>query len=285
MYKLILILDDIQLDNSPSDFSLPQKIEYSDLIICCTTLKNYKRNFLAKSLHENLLKYSEHSHFHEILFEVNKSVKQIVESTKGHQQAIEYIEINMSRMNLYFMKAREKFDKKIKLNESKKSLEEFSIYKMASETLGFCIILNMIKSEENDEMTILTEAFNNLNFKVKIFQDLNNFEIKENLNELLNSEECDLHDCIVLYIRSHDRHNGFITANFNYMEYHEIFEMFSNAKCRKFIGKPKLLFFDCCKGDHSKMIRSACETLPNMFLYSDLFVCYSTLKCKLSIHK
>ena len=53
-------------------------------------------------LHENLLKNSKDKHFNEILFDVNISMKQIVDPISGHQQAIEYRFINMNK-KLYLM--------------------------------------------------------------------------------------------------------------------------------------------------------------------------------------
>ena len=92
--------------------------------MCCSTLKgNYsQRNRLSKCLYENLLNESEDKHLHEILFEVNISMKQMIDPTKGYQQAIEYTLINMNK-KLYFMEKnfekmkemeRVKFSEKVK---------------------------------------------------------------------------------------------------------------------------------------------------------------------------
>lgn len=129
-------------------------------------------------------------------------------------------------------------------------------YKMTSNPTGFCVIINMVNFEEDDEMertdsienvNLVKNTFEYLNFKVKMFQDLKDVEIKSKLTKILNSEEYNSHDCFVLYIDSHGKEHGFVTANNNVFEYHKIFELFCNANCQKLIGKPKIILFDCCR--------------------------------------
>ena len=106
------------------------------------------------------------------------------------------------------------------------------------------------------------------------------FKLK--LNEILNSEECNLHDCFVLYIDSHGKEHGFVTANNNVFEYHKIFELFCNANCQKLIGKPKIILFDCCRWENfstlSGHFNNVDYNIPNVLAYGDIFVCFSTLK-------
>ena len=86
----------------------------------------------------------------------------------------------------------------------------------------------------------------------------------------------------MLYIHSHGKEHRFITANNNVIEYYEIFDMFSNKNSQKLIGKPKLILFNCCRGDHySPDLRDVDKTMVNMSVHSHLFVVYSTLKSKL----
>ena len=168
---------------------------------------------------------------------------------------------------------------------------EDSVYKMTADPLGFCVIINIVNIDDDENLqrnnsieyvNLIRKTFEQLNFKVKIFTDLKDKKIKLKLNEILNSEECNLHDCFVLYIHSHGKEQGFITANNKIIKFDEIYELFSNAKCEKFVGKPKLLFFDCCRGEnYSPHLREADKTMVNMSVHSDLFACYSTLKSKI----
>ena len=61
------------------------------------------------------------------------------------------------------------------------------IYKMTSNPLGFCVIINIVNFDGNDQLErsdsiynvhLIRETFKNLNFKVKMFQDLKDFEIE-----------------------------------------------------------------------------------------------------------
>ena len=153
-----------------------------------------------------------------------------------------------------------------------KIMEKFKdVYKMTSNPLGFCVIISMVNFDGNkklersgavDNVNLIEKTFKYLNFKVKIFTDLKDFEIKLKLNDLMSKDKCDSHDCFVLYIDSHGQQNGFLTSNNQVVEYREIFDIFSNANCEKFIRKPKILLIDCCRGGKMEIqiiIKSKCK--------------------------
>lgn len=171
------------------------------------------------------------------------------------------------------------------------------IYKMTSNPLGFCVIINMVnfdgkteleRSDSIESVYLISKTFEYLNLKMKLFQDLNDLQIKETLKQVLNSEQCNLHDCFVLYIHSHGKDNGFYTSNNNFIQFDKIIQLFSNANCQKFIGKPKLVFFDCGRRKdsfypiQSEQTHFDHQQIPLEF--SDLFVCYSTLHSELIIN-
>ena len=133
------------------------------------------------------------------------------------------------------------------------------VYKMTSNPLGYCVIINIINFDEDEDeereridsvksVLLIQETFQKLNFKVKIFTDLSDVQMKQKLTDLISRDECDLHDCFVLYIHSHGQQNGFFMANNKVIQFHQVIQLFSNSKCKKLIGKPKLIFFDCCRG-------------------------------------
>ena len=210
----------------------------------------------------------------------------------GHWQAIETRSLNPSNFKLYFKpKTNPNLNQDIlsdNKNDNPKIQDE--IYKMTSIPRGFCVIINIVNFDDVDEMerndsiesvNLIKKTFEYLNFKVKQFQDLKDYEIKSKLNELLNSEECTFHDCFVLYIHTHGREQGIITANNKIIEYHEIFNMFSNKNCSKLIEKPKIILFDCCRGENYSTDFSKTDNPLNPNDLSDLFVVYSTLNSKL----
>ena len=134
------------------------------------------------------------------------------------------------------------------------------VYKMTSNPLGYCVIVNIInfdgaeereRSDSVKSVLLIEETFQKLNFIVKIFHDLSDVQMREKLTDLMSRDECDQHDCFVFYIHSHGQQNGFLMANNQVVKFHEVIQLFSDAKCKKFIGKPKLIFFDCCREGQS----------------------------------
>ena len=103
------------------------------------------------------------------------------------------------------------------------------------------------RSDSIQSVSLVQDTFERLKFDVKINQDLSDVDLKNKLKEFLGKKECILHDCFVLYIHSHGKENGFITANMKKIGFNEIMQMFSNQNCKNFIKKPKIIFFDCCR--------------------------------------
>ena len=63
------------------------------------------------------------------------------------------------------------------------------VYKMTSNPLGFCVIVNIINFYEDEEreridsvksVQLIQETFAKLNFKIKIFHDLSDAEMRKN---------------------------------------------------------------------------------------------------------
>ena len=87
-------------------------------------LGNYSsRNRLSKCLNENLLNQTEYKPFHEILFDINVSMKQIINPLIEHQQAIEYTLINMDK-KLHLMRTEGKKGKEGKKGREGKEGKE-----------------------------------------------------------------------------------------------------------------------------------------------------------------
>ena len=131
------------------------------------------------------------------------------------------------------------------------------VYKMTSNPLGFCVIINMIHFDNNKyeersasipSMLLVKNTFQKLKFEVIIYEDLTYQNFMRSLKEILKKEECNSHDCLVLYIHSHGQQNGFVTADNKVIQIHKTIELFSHSNCSKFINKPKLIFFDFCRG-------------------------------------
>ena len=140
-------------------------------------------------------------------------------------------------------------------------------YKMSKFPRGYCVIFNMIyfdddeikivngeerwKWKRNDAdkyIRILEFVFIELGFITQIYQNYNDEQLKHEINNIINSEECDDHDAIVLYIGTHGYGDGFYCSNKEFIKDQEIIDLFSNENCKRFFNKPKLIFFDHCRG-------------------------------------
>ena len=149
------------------------------------------------------------------------------------------------------------FYKNLNLNKSNDNSSE--IYEMVKIPRGFCIIFNMItfdhqgaRNESEENVNKLKELFEQLNFEVKIYQNFTNEKLRNKLKRIigkLNSEQCVDHDAFILYIGTHGEESGFYCSDSKIIQYQQIIDLFTDESVDKFKNKPKLLFFDCCRGD------------------------------------
>ena len=182
------------------------------------------------------------------------------------------------------------------------------IYKV---TKGFCLIINIINFDGNEEMRrdgseenvkLIKKAFEHHGFQVNDYCDLNHDEMINLIDEQVNNEKCKSLDALVLYIHSHGIKDTILCKNNNRIHFNQITELFSDKKCQHLINKPKIIFFDCCRNGQSnyinylklnlihyiseeiKMDDSMFDYFTDGFKkgieidYSDLIVCCSTLK-------
>ena len=126
---------------------------------------------MSKCLHENLLKHDDRN-LHDILVEVNKSMKQLVDPIKGHQQAIEYREINM-KFKAYLV--------------GKEELEEIEEMKRESK-----IFIRKFKNIKIEEFQYFCNKFD-VNFDKKVFVNEAKKEIR-----IYDKQELDLKDLFKL---------------------------------------------------------------------------------------
>ena len=122
---------------------------------------------------------------------------------------------------------------------------------------GFCIVFNMIDYQENklpsrddarEYVWRIKDIFEQLNFRVEVYENYYYENMKEEIMDIINSEECNDDDAIVLYIGTHGNEDGFYCSDTKLVKHQEIIDMFSNKNCLKFANKPKLIFFDFCRG-------------------------------------
>ena len=136
---------------------------------------------------------------------------------------------------------------------------------------GLCVVINIKyfvgyeKSTRIDSETSvhkIKEAFEFLNCKVKVHEELDyhftDEEVRNVINESIKSKEFNECDGFVLYIHTHGFENSFLTSNRQLILRNEIIDMFKTehimnlndnwAKRDLFCKMAKIIFFDCCRG-------------------------------------
>ena len=138
---------------------------------------------------------------------------------------------------------------------------------------GFCVVINIKyfdgyknATRHNSEESIenIKQTFQFLNCKVKICKEFNyhftDEEVKNVINESIQSKEFNECDGFILYIHTHGFENSFLTSNYKFILRNEIIDLFKTENIKKLNGSqrkkecdynrmPKIIYFDCCRGN------------------------------------
>ena len=168
-------------------------------------------------------------------------------------------------------------NKKININDEIDKMENEinkieQIYKI---TKGFCLIINIINFDGNEELKregseenvkLIKEAFKYHQFEVNDYCDLNDYQIINLIDEQVNHEKCKSFDAFVLYIHTHGIQDTILCKNSyekdennkniltKQIHFHQIIELFKGKNCEYLKHKPKIIFFDCCRNGKSNYI-------------------------------
>ncbi|XP_055925437.1 caspase-2-like [Argiope bruennichi] len=132
-------------------------------------------------------------------------------------------------------------------------------YKMDSKPLGYCLIIINKKFEVEDDRlgcevdaSALENLFKELNYDVQIEWDKEGEEIIYLLREFSRKSEFRNVDSCIVYILSHggqDENLDYILGTDSMKVYkRDICNMFDNKNCELLINKPKIFFFQACRG-------------------------------------
>lgn len=140
---------------------------------------------------------------------------------------------------------------------------------------------------ERDEKTI-KKVLLDLNFEVKLYNDLTCREIKNVLQETADLDHSD-NDCLVVVLMSHGDRNGDVHAKDKTYKVACLWEYFLGNECKSLIGKPKLFFIQACRGSRvdsgvkvvSRDVPDSPSTSDNQLNFkiptiADLLVMYAT---------
>ncbi|KAK0164471.1 hypothetical protein PV328_003095 [Microctonus aethiopoides] len=129
-------------------------------------------------------------------------------------------------------------------------------YNMNHKQRGKCIIFNHevfdTGFENRDGSTLdakrIESTFKNLGFTVEICINLKHCEVLNKINEL-SAENHDDNDCICIFILTHGLAPDMIFAKDVAFRLDNIWKPFTADKCTSLAGKPKLFFFQACRGE------------------------------------
>ncbi|GFT80527.1 caspase-3 [Nephila pilipes] len=134
-------------------------------------------------------------------------------------------------------------------------------YKMDSKPIGYClIIINEIfddprKNRRGSKVDAyaLENLFQKLNYEVTVEWNKNQSEMYSILYEFSQHPGFKEVDSCVVYILTHggneDNRDFLLGIDEEEVYLDEIFTMFNNQNCESLIGKPKIFFFQACRGD------------------------------------
>lgn len=185
----------------------------------------------------------------------------------------------------------------LKANSSS-SFKKRLCYKMNSKPIGFCLIINNVEFEyleyrkgSDEDAVALEYLFKKLGYEVTTEKNLTGERMKISLNKFKDQNKWYSVDSCVLIILSHGDSVGnqdiIYGTDLNYMKKTDIYQIFDNINCEALQFKPKMFFFQACRGtdeDSGRYVTEATDAakkvkIPSM---SDLLVAHSTLPNHLS---
>ncbi|XP_016839660.1 caspase-1-like isoform X1 [Nasonia vitripennis] len=168
-------------------------------------------------------------------------------------------------------------------------------YNMEHRNRGKCVIFNHetfdtgFETREGSSVDArrIEQTFQQLGFTVEICDDYEHSGVMNKLNELSEEDHSD-NDCLCIFVLTHGLKNDLICAKDVVYKLENVWKPFTADKCSSLAGKPKLFFFQACRGDNLdggiKMMRSgttetdsssASYQIPT---YADFLFAHSTVQ-------
>lgn len=134
-------------------------------------------------------------------------------------------------------------------------LKDAECYNMNHKNRGKCVIFNHEEFESFDkregtaaDASRLEKTFEKLGFDVDVHTDLTHVAIMNEIDKLSRFDHKD-NDCLCVIVLSHGLHNDLICAKDAAYKSDKIWKPFTADRCASLAGKPKLFFFQACRGD------------------------------------
>lgn len=186
------------------------------------------------------------------------------------------------------------------VQKSKKPMIGRNIYRITSSPRGFCLLFNNFdfvdpafdkRMGSETEGNRLRDVFSQLHFTVEVRNNTTKERMFQTMNEFSKKSELTRHDAFVLIVLSHGVRGGHvITSDGMGINTEDIIKKFNNENCPNLINRPKLFFFNCCRGDtkdsgpkyqYEEAVADAKRITepekPNCATFGDQIICYSTI--------
>ncbi|XP_015116486.1 caspase-1 isoform X2 [Diachasma alloeum] len=172
-------------------------------------------------------------------------------------------------------------------------------YNMSHKYRGKCIVFNHdvfdtgfpFREGSVLDAKRIDKTFSNLGFEVEILENLEHSKVIEKINELSAEDHSD-NDCICIFMLTHGLEPDLIFAKDVAYNAEKLWKPFTADKCPTLAGKPKLFFFQACRGKlldagvelkHSRLAPCRTEvdsattsyTLPT---HADFLIAHSTVQ-------
>jgi len=73
-------------------------------------------------------------------------------------------------------------------------------------------------------------------------------QVRQRVIALSQDESLENDECFIMFVMSHGKDNCVFGSDGQAVKYNEIISPFTNANCRFLKNKPKLVFFQACRG-------------------------------------
>ncbi|EFN67188.1 Caspase-1, partial [Camponotus floridanus] len=128
-------------------------------------------------------------------------------------------------------------------------------YNMNHKNRGKCIIFNheefdSVEKRQGSTTDVmrLKKSFGRLGFDIEIENDLSHTEVMNKIEKLRQYDHTN-NDCLCIIVLTHGLQNDLIWAKDVAYKSEKIWKPFTADKCTTLAGKPKLFFFQACRGD------------------------------------
>jgi hypothetical protein len=145
-----------------------------------------------------------------------------------------------------------------------------SKYKMEHAKRGIALVININKYDPNTfaleerkwskkDVENLTKTLNYLEFDVELVENLTKSQIEQRLKKIASIQH-ESFDCFLCVVMSHGSEDNIFTSDSEQMSFEEI--MAPIKSCKSLSNKPKMFFFQACRGEKEMESRSnsACST-------------------------